>query len=254
MIKTKNIYFSYGNTQTLSDVSLEFSLGKMYGIIGPNGSGKSTLLKLLANQLKLNKGEILIDETSIQNYTRVNFAKKIWYMSQHMSKYQITVKDFVSFGRFPHLTLSKKLTEQDFEIVTKKLHVTNTEHLSDKLVCNLSGGEQRRALIAMVLTQDTPYILLDEPTSSLDISSKFEFFEKFKSLSESGRCVVTVVHDISMALRFCDTIILLNDGKVISVDSPREIVKSGDINKIFNVTCKQITIDDENDFIIRRQK
>ena len=116
MIEVKNLSFKYNNTDTLSDVSLNFEPGKIYGIIGPNGSGKSTLLKLLARQLNLQQGEIIIDGTSTYDYTRTDFAKKISHLPQQMIKTQMTVADFVSFGRFPYLSFSKKLCENDYEI------------------------------------------------------------------------------------------------------------------------------------------
>ncbi len=252
MIKVTDLSFKYGNTDTLSNISLDFELGKIYGIIGPNGSGKSTILKLLARQLDLQQGEITIDGKPTRDYPRNDFAKKISYLPQQIIKTQMTVMDFVSFGRFPYLPFSKKLCENDYNIVKKQMYITDIEHLSEKQMCNLSGGEQQRAHIAMVLTQDTPYILLDEPTSSLDISSKFSFFEKFREISNNGKCIIAVIHDISLALHFCDTIILLNGGKIISVNSPSEIVKNKHIDDVFKVTCKEITVDNESEFIIRR--
>ncbi len=250
MIKLNDVSFKYGNNTVLSDISLDFEIPKLYGIIGPNGSGKTTLLNIISRQLKMQSGELLFDNIPYDAFSRNEFAKKVAFLPQHLTKSQMTVRDFVSFGRFPHLGLSKKLSQNDENIVDEHLYLTDTAHLSQKQMCNLSGGEQQRAHIAMVLSQDTPYIMLDEPTSFLDVSSKFDLFKKLNIIKNKQKCIITVIHDIALALRFCDSIILLNNGKLVKAGTPDDIISDNCLDDVFNITCKKISIGKKTEYII----
>ncbi len=234
MIKTENISFFYGKKQVLKDISLEFEKGKLYAVIGPNGSGKTTLLHLLA---RLHKpiGTLTLDGENHDNIPRRDFAKRLALLPQERSIPDMTAFDLVSAGRYPYLDISRRLGEQDLVAVKKAMTATNTEQFANNSLKKLSGGERQRAYIAMLMAQATPYVLLDEPTSHLDISHAFEVMELLSKMRNDGKCVIAVLHDLSLALKYADEVIVLQNGDVRATGAPSDIVNGGYIESVFGV-------------------
>ncbi len=248
MIEVKNISFSYGKTEVLTDISLNLEKGKLYAVIGPNGCGKTTLINVLS-RLKLPKiGSLLLDGIPYENIKRKAFAREVALLPQGRNVPNMSVFDLVSCGRFPHLDVSRKLSAEDENIVKSALKMTDTEVFADKSVKKLSGGERQRVYIAMLLTQNSPYVFLDEPTNHLDISSKLDIMNLLSDIKRNGKCVVAVLHDLDLALKYADEIILMSNGKIADVATPEETVAGGKLQTVFGVSCKSLSVDGESVF------
>ncbi len=243
MMETQSLGFSYGKTSLLKDISVKFEKGKLYAVIGPNGSGKTTLINLLSRLIQPQSGNILLDGESYEQIGRKSFAKKVALLPQSRNVPNMTAYDLVACGRFPHLDWSRKMTAGDENVVRSALKVTDTEKFYHKSLKKLSGGELQRVYLAMLHAQNTPYVLLDEPTTHLDISAKHEIMKLLCDMKQDGKCVVAVLHDLELALQFADEVILMSAGKIVSAGTPDETVESGKIQTVFGVKCKRIIQD-----------
>ncbi len=254
MIKIKDLSFSYNNEKTIKNVTMEFSQNELCCILGANGSGKTTLLKLIDRLIEPDSGNIFIDNKPLAKFNRKELAQIIAYLPQIMNSPSITVYELVSHGRFPHSGFSRSLTTLDKEIVERALISTKMQDLKHKNIRMLSGGERRRAYIAMLLAQDAKYLLLDEPAAYLDIFHSFEVMELLKELKSLGKTLIVVTHDISSALKYSDKIIVMDDGKSIFCGTPDELLKTACLQKIFHIECVKITVNRENEYICRPDK
>ncbi len=234
MIKADKLSFFYGKKQVLKDISLEFEQGKLYVIVGTNGSGKTTLLHALARLHKA-KGSLALDGEAYENISKREFAKKLAILPQERIIPDMSVFDFVSAGRYPYLDISRRLTDSDTDAVKCAMKKTGTEGFANINLKKLSGGERQRAYIAMLMAQDTPYVLLDEPTSHLDISHAFEVMELLSEMRNDAKCVVAVLHDLSLALKYADEITVLQNGEIKTRGTPSDIAQSGYIESVFGV-------------------
>ena len=235
MLEIKNISAGYGNTEILHNVSLSLKKGNFISVIGPNGSGKSTLLKALVGINPIASGNISIDGDSIPEMSRRAVAEKIAYLSQGRNVPNMTVGQLVLHGRFPHLNYPRRYTEKDRRAVRLSLEQLGISSLYDRPLSSLSGGMRQNAYIAMSLVQDTDYILLDEPTSYLDISHQLELMKTLKRLSALGKGIVAVLHDLPLAFAFSDSIVVLKDGSVATEGTPDEIYKQSVIREVFGI-------------------
>lgn len=243
MIEAQNVSFSYAKKDILKGVSLKLDNGKLYALIGPNGCGKTTLINLFARLSSPKDGEIFLNGTNYDSIDRKTFAQKVALLPQGRNIPNMSVYDFVSCGRFPYLDFTRKLNEKDKEIINSALEETDTKIFADKLLKKLSGGERQRVYIAMLLAQNTDHILLDEPTTHLDISAKFDIMNLLSKIKNDGKCVVTVLHDIEFALKYADEIILMSNGEIISKASAEETVNSDLFKSVIGVECQSFTID-----------
>jgi iron complex transport system ATP-binding protein len=250
MVEIKNLSFSYGKTTVVKDVSVSLSKGKLYGIIGPNGCGKSTLLKLISGILKPDTGNILIDNKDIKDINRNNLSLKLGFMPQSRPIPDMTVADYVLCGRFPHRNHKSNTAKKDIEILNYALSITNTTQFADRRITQLSGGERQRVYLALLLAQETETVLCDEPTTYLDIKSNISVMNILTSIKNENKCVVAVLHDLVSTLKFCDEIILMDNGKIIDTGTPESIIKNGNINRVFGVTCKEISTDKGKNYIL----
>lgn len=236
-IEIRNLEVKYGEKIALSDANMEIVKGEIVTIIGPNGSGKSTLIKSIARCLKPSNGEINVDGVNVNTICTKMLAKKMAILPQvkHISG-DITVKSLVSYGRYPHLGFGKRLNNADWEIIDWAIEKTGLEGLKERNVMTLSGGERQRAWIAMALAQKPEILILDEPTTYLDISYQLEVLELIKNLNESlGITVIMVLHDLNQAARYSDKIYVLMDGKVCNYGKPKNIIKSKLLKDIFRI-------------------
>lgn len=235
MLELKNVSSGYGKLPVLQNVSLSVEKGSVLSIVGPNGSGKSTLLKTAVGILNLAEGEITVDGTPIGKLTGKQLAQRVAYLPQGKDIPDMTVGQLVLHGRFPYIGFPRRYTEKDVRIAREVLEKMGLSDLCDRPLKTLSGGMRQKAYIAMALAQDTDYILFDEPTTYLDISHQLEFMEIIKSLTDIGKGVITVMHDLPLAFNFSDRIIVMNEGRVVADSFPQELQSSGIINEVFGV-------------------
>lgn len=239
-ILADNLFVGYGKTNVIKGAGLEVKKGEIVTIIGANGSGKSTILKTLARSLKPGQGNVYLDGKSIFSLDTKDLAKKMAILPQiHSVPEDFTVRDLVSYGRFPHLGVTGRLHPEDFEAVDEALCMTKMEPLQHRLVATLSGGERQRAWIALALAQKPEVLLLDEPTTFLDISHQFELLELISRLNrEMGLTILMVLHDLNQAARYSNRLIVLKDGKVYRSGTPKEIINSDVLSEVFNIQVK----------------
>jgi iron complex transport system ATP-binding protein len=229
------ISFSYGEHWSLEGISLGLNKDELVGMIGPNGSGKSTLLKIMDGLIKADRGEILLLNRPLADYRRHEVARQIAMVPQETTfQFAFSVLEVVLMGRFAHRGLFPFEGKEDLDIAREAMHRTGILDLERRSIHELSGGEKQRVLIARALTQKAQFILLDEPTSQLDIRHKVEIFELISSLMETqGFGAVVVSHDISLAAQYCHRMVLLNEGRMHRIGSPDEVVTTDTISEVY---------------------
>ncbi|WP_107658693.1 ABC transporter ATP-binding protein [Nocardia suismassiliense] len=229
--------------RTISDqLSVDIPDGAFTVIIGPNACGKSTLLRALARLLTPDDGAVLLDGKAITAYPAKEVARSIGLLPQSSTAPDgIRVADLVARGRYPHQTLLRQWSQADEAAVTAAMAATGVTDLSARSVDELSGGQRQRVWVAMVLAQETPIILLDEPTTYLDIAHQIQLLDLCRSLNRnSGRTVVAVLHDLNHAFRYADHLIAMRDGRVIAAGAPREIATAELVQEVFALGCRII--------------
>lgn len=237
ILQARNIFVSYDKKEVIKDVSIDVKKGEIVTIIGPNGSGKSTILKALSRTLKPQKGQILIEGNSIKSMNTKFIAKKLAILPQvrHVPS-DVTVEALVGYGRYPHLGFGHRLRQNDFEIVDWAIQKTGLAELRHRYVETLSGGERQRAWIAMALAQKPDILLLDEPTTFLDISYQLETLELIKELNEKlGLTIVMVLHDLNQAVRYSHKIYALNKGMVHSYGDSCSLLSNEFLHEVFRI-------------------
>lgn len=236
-IEVKNLEFKYRKDLILKDISFKIKEGEIVSIIGPNGSGKSTLLKNLNNLYTPERGEILIKGRKIDSYKGKDLARELALVPQDTSiNYEFTVEDIIMMGRYPYQGRFEREDHKDYKITNQVLNLTNTYKLRDRFITEISGGERQRVIIARALAQDPSIILLDEPTSNLDINHQIEILNLLKGLNkEKNTTVVLVMHDINLAARYSDKIILLHEGRILGEGRPEDVISKENIKKSYNI-------------------
>lgn len=229
--------FTYGKHHALKSVTLETRPREMMGIIGPNGSGKSTLLKLMSGLLHPTTGQVYMDEAPLSSLKRDYIAKRIALVPQNAFLPELfTALDIVLMGRTPHLGLLQYESKSDIAIALNSMEITHTSHLAEKYVNQLSGGERQRVIIARSIAQEAGILLLDEPTSNLDVNYQVEILNFLSSLClNSGLTVVTALHDLNLASQYCQRLVMLKDGYVHSQGTPVEIITPELIKEVFGL-------------------
>ncbi len=240
------ITVEYGKKTVLDGLSLEVPKGKFVTVIGQNGCGKSTLLKTVSRAVTPQKGTVIFEDRPMKEYSPKKLAKKIAYLAQiHTAPPDIDVRTLVSYGRYPHLSFGKKMTAKDYEIIDNALTLTGLGELRDRAVSTLSGGERQRAWIAMTVAQEPEILVLDEPTTYLDIGYQIEVLELIRSLNtELEITVLTVLHDLNLAARYSDLIFAVRGGNVYTCGSPKEVITPQILSDVFNIDAR-IMIDGE---------
>jgi len=228
---------SYGSVDVLKNIDFVVESGQFLGILGPNGSGKTTLLKSISRVLKPKKGSILVGEKDIYEMKTVDVAQKLAVVPQSTPvSFDFSALEVVLMGRNPHMPRFKMESKTDLEIAKKSMEVTRTWQFADRPITELSGGEVQRVIIARALTQEPKILLLDEPTTHLDISNQLEIMDLIKHQCETKNLlIVAVFHDFNLAARYCDSVILLKDGKIVAVGKSDETLTSENVKNVFNV-------------------
>lgn len=231
----RGVSFRYDSRWCLKGIDFELKKGEIVGMIGPNGSGKSTLLKIMDGLLKIQKGDVLLLNRPISSYGRADVARRIAMVPQETTfRFPFSVFEVVLMGRFPHSGRFPFEGKEDLEIAHQSMQLTGTLDLAGRSIHELSGGEKQRILIARALTQRAQIILLDEPTSFLDIRHKVEIFELISSLTQTeGLSVMIVSQDISLAAQYCHRMLLLNRGSVYKIGEPSEVITADTISTVY---------------------
>ncbi len=235
MVEIKNISVSYGKNKVLDALSLHIERGKLIAVIGTNGAGKSTLLKAVAGVVPTMGGEILVEGKPKEEMNRREISQKITYLAQGKNTPDMTVFQMVIHGRFPYLSYPRRYGKNDREKAEESLRKTGLTNYANTPLASLSGGMRQNAYIAMALTQDTECILLDEPTTYLDIAAQTQLMKLLKSLTENRKAIVTVMHDLPLAFHFSDMIAVMDGGRIVMFDTPCKVSESDIIESIFGV-------------------
>ncbi|MCL2892926.1 ABC transporter ATP-binding protein [Brenneria tiliae] len=244
LLHASNLTLGYDKKIIAEDLSVTIPDNQFSVIIGPNACGKSTLLRALCRLLKPLAGEVLLDGKNIQRMPTKALARQIGLLPQQaIVPDNITVADLVARGRYPHQTLLRQWSQADKDAVEQAMVATNVSDLAERSVDELSGGQRQRVWIAMVLAQQTPLLLLDEPTTWLDIAHQIELLDLFRTLNQQhGRTLIAVLHDLNQACRYADHLIVLSAGQVVTQGKPADIISSGLVKQVFGMSC--VIIDD----------
>lgn len=233
----QNISVDYGKKKVLSDLTLEVPKGKIMTLIGQNGCGKSTLLKVIPRAVTPKTGVCVLDSKPLRRYRPKVIARRIAYLPQvHTSPPDIDVRTLVSYGRYPYMRPGRGLTKEDGDVVSEVIRMTGLEKLSSQRLSTLSGGERQRAWIAMTVAQEPEILVLDEPTTYLDIGYQIEVLELVRRLNRTlGITILMVLHDLNLAARYSDILAAIKDGGVFTVGSPDEVLTRENISALFGI-------------------
>ena len=236
IMSLKNVGFRYGVNWALRSIDLDIDSGETVGILGPNGSGKSTILKIMDGILTPQEGEVRVDNRSLSTLRRNSLARKVAFVGQETPfRFSFSVLEVVLMGRFPHLKRLQFEGPKDLDIVLHSLETVHARELADRSIHELSGGEKQRVLVARALAQEPDIILLDEPTSFLDIKFKKEIFELLSSLTRNrGLAVVVVSHDLDFAAFYCDRLVILKEGRLFKKGLPSEVITTENIKTVYD--------------------
>ncbi len=235
MIELHAVVSGYNRREILHNISYSFAPQKITAVIGPNGSGKTTLLKTICGIIPIRSGEILINQKGLNTYKPKERAKLVAYVPQSRTTPHISVYRLLLHGRFPYTRYPCVYQRQDHEIVKEILIQTGLTELADIPVHMLSGGQKQQVYLAMALVQQTPVILFDEPTTFLDIRNKLETEQRLQQLKQSGKTVITVLHDFDIAFTVADSIVMLSNGTVVTAGPSDILLQSQVVQDIFGV-------------------
>jgi iron complex transport system ATP-binding protein len=240
-LQCKNLQFSFSKAPLISDTNISFNEGEFVGLIGANGAGKSTLLQLLLGLLKADSGEVLLHGKNINQIKRREIAKQLAFVPQSTDlPFAFSVQQLVAMGRNPYLGAFELETKEDKKLIEQAMQQTDITHLQDRHVNTLSGGEKQRVIIARALAQQSPTILLDEPIASLDICHQLTTLQLIQSLTQSGKTAITALHDLNLAARYCDRLILIakqenGNTTIINDGSPEQVITTENLKKYFSI-------------------
>src|SRR5208283_2916633 len=235
MLSLQNISAGYAGRLALQKVTANIAAGEFVGLIGPNGSGKTTLLRVISGVLPVRQGEVWLGGRKLREIGRRDVAKRVAHLLQDRALgLAFSVREVVLMGRSPHLPRFGRETERDLAIVERAIELANVSHIADRPITEISGGERQRAFIAMCLAQEPQVLLLDEPTSHLDIGHQLSILNLIRNLNRQTRMtVVAVFHDLNLAAEYCDRLVLLDRGRVVAAAAPVEVLTTEMMRNVF---------------------
>ncbi|KOE65266.1 Fe(3+) dicitrate ABC transporter ATP-binding protein FecE [Aggregatibacter actinomycetemcomitans] len=235
-IVINNLKLGYQDKIIVQDLSLDFPHNQVIALIGPNGCGKSTTLKAIARLLKPRTGKITHKGKDIWQSTPKEYAKALSFLpQQHLVPEGIKVRELIAYGRSPYLNLWGKLNDKDEALVAWSMEQAHTTELANRLVSDLSVGQQQRVFLAMTLAQDAELVLLDEPTTYLDLNRQAELMGMMRQMQQNGKTVITVLHDLNQACRYCDYLVVLKDGNLMAKGTPDEVMSEALLKTVFDL-------------------
>jgi iron complex transport system ATP-binding protein len=237
VLSVKNIHFSYNDVPAIRDVSFEIKRNEFAGIIGPNGSGKSTVMKIISRFLKVQKGEISYNGKNIYGFSNRELSRQISVLPQSLKPvFGMKVSDFVLLGRLPYKSRFDKFDESDVEEAVRSMGLTDCTGLKDRTVLELSGGEWQRVVLAQALCQTPKLLLLDEPTTHLDIGHQIEVMDILHDLNKNRDItVVMIIHDLNIAGEYCEKLLLMDKGVLKYSGTPESVLNYRSIEEIYDV-------------------
>ncbi|MEU6205516.1 ABC transporter ATP-binding protein [Micromonospora musae] len=246
-LRAEALTLAYDRRVVVQDLDVQITDGSFTVIVGPNACGKSTLLRSLARVLKPHSGTVLLDGRAIGSYPSRQVAKELGMLPQSpVAPGGTVVEELVARGRFAHQRLVRQWSAQDEAAVADAMRQTEVTELADRFVDELSGGQRQRVWLAMALAQQTSILLLDEPTTFLDLSHQFEVLDLCAELHEQGRTIVAVLHDLNQACRYATELIVMHDGAVVAQGAPAEVMSAELVESVFGMPCRVMT-DPETD-------
>jgi iron-siderophore transport system ATP-binding protein len=238
-LRAEALSLAYDKRVIVEDLDVRITDGSFTVIVGPNACGKSTLLKSLARVLKPRSGAVYLDGQAIASYPSKQVARQLGMLPQSpVVPGGIVVEELVARGRYAHQRLLRQWSPQDEAAVVDAMRQTEVADLADRFVDELSGGQRQRVWLAMALAQQTPILLLDEPTTFLDLSHQFEVLDLCAELHEQGRTIVAVLHDLNHACRYATELIVMRDGQVLAQGPPAEVMTAGLVEDVFAIPCR----------------
>lgn len=235
MVDITNLTAGYPGKPVLDNITAQFPAGRLTVVLGPNGCGKSTLLKTIAGILPMQAGSITVQGQNVSRLDNRHRARLVTYLSQNRPVPQLTVMQLTLHGRFPYLSYPRRYRQADIALAEDCLKRLGIWNLKDSPLAELSGGQRQKAYLAMALAQDTPVVLMDEPTTFLDIRQQRQTMADAKDLARAGKTVVLVLHDLPLALEQANHLALMEQGRLIATGTPEEIWKTGCLNAVFGV-------------------
>jgi iron complex transport system ATP-binding protein len=253
MLKMRNVSFSAGKAQLLRDVSLDAAAGEVLAVVGPNGAGKSTLLRLLAGELSPTNGEVLIDGKPLKSYGAAALAlKRAVLPQQTILTFAFSALEVVLMGRNPHLKDGWP-NKDDEQIAQRAMEHTETTSFAPRKFPSLSGGEQARVTLARVLAQEAPLLLLDEPTSSLDVRHQEQVMATARRLAVAGACVLVILHDLNLAAAYAHRIAVLHQGSLVACDVPAAVLQPELLKEVFECDFDVLPIESDRPYVLPRR-
>ena len=238
-LSTHNLSVGYHDTAIVKQVDLTIPEGKIIALLGPNGCGKSTLLKAMVRILSPMEGQVHWQGKNLHSIASKKLAQQLALLPQTQPIPEgIKVKDLVAYGRSPYTGFWGRINKDDQVIIDKMMEETGITELADQLVSELSGGQRQRVWLAMTLAQDTPYLLLDEPTTYMDLSHQVELMHLLRKLNLQGKTIITVLHDINQAARYCDHLIVMKEGEIITQGSPESVLTQTMLKNVFSLNAQ----------------
>ncbi len=243
MIETKGIEKSYQDKRVLTDLSLQLPENQLIAFIGPNGAGKSTLLSIISRMLEQTTGEVYFKEKEIRQWRSKELAKNLAFLQQSNGfTVDMTVEELVSFGRFPYTR--GRSTPEDEQIISESLALLSLESFRQRSIHALSGGQLQRVYLAMILAQDTEYILLDEPLNNLDLKHANQLMHLLEKLvKDHGKTVLIVLHDINFAARYADHIVAMKEGSLFKTGTVAEVIQEPVLKELYDLEVKIVEVD-----------
>lgn len=241
IIETRDICFSYNTKEVLTNVSFSLKQGEFLGIIGPNGAGKSTILRLICGILRPKHGTITVSGHDTRGIQRKQIAKKIAFVSQETHfALNFTVEEIVIMGRFPYLRAFQRENKTDYEARDHALAYADLQDFRKRPINSLSSGERQRVVLARALAQEPAILILDEPTSHLDLHHQFAIMELLKKLNKEGMSIIAVNHDLNLASLYCERLVLMHQGKVFEQGSPKDLITEKILKQVYQTEVKVI--------------
>lgn len=236
-LRVDNISVELGKNPVLADIDITFEKGRICAVLGPNGAGKTTLLKAIAGLVPVRSGDISLDDDSLSNLTSLNRAKTLAYLPQNYKvAWDILVRDVVALGRFAH----RGSANDNAEAIEQAMQITDTARFAERTTGQLSGGELARVMLARVLAGEPDWILADEPLASLDPAYQIDMVARFREVANAGTAIIVVLHDINLAAKLADDVLMLKEGRVLAAGSASEELSAENLSKLYDIDIADI--------------